>query len=586
MIKCAPLGTAEQGECVCFRAHALRSLHPHLNLNIYSDDGSFNITEKMEWIELNNDGEDVYEFYLDTSDMRGLYWYTAGDGVHQLSVYDKNIAPPDWYGKGVTYHIFVDRFNRGSKEPLDSDPDFCVHHNTEDIPLYHNDDINSDIFGGDLEGVRQKLPYLKSLGVKTLYLSPIFEAWSNHKYNTADFSKIDSHFGNDEDLKKLCASAKRQGMRVILDGVFNHVGSDSIYFNREGRYDTVGAYQSCDSPYRSWFNFYNDTYESWWGILTLPQVRENEESYKAHIGEIASHWMDCGISGWRLDVADELPDEFIAHLYNVVKSKKEDALVIGEVWEDASNKIAYSVRRKYFTERELDGVMNYPIKEAILGFVSGWMSAENSANIMRTIAIHYPKKVLHSLMNHIGTHDTVRALTALARPDVGGMSRDAQAYFKLSEDEIKIGKTRLMRAATLQYSYPGSPTIYYGDEVGAQGGADPFNRGYYPWGKEDMELCEFYKKLGFLKNKSKAMQSGDFSVEVQDEALITERTDKKQRVIFCAANGAKKLYLKSDTELFDVLNNKKYRSHFGYVIVNVPNEGYLILSNDKKLICK
>ncbi len=586
MIKFAPLGTAEQGECVCFRAHALRSTHPYLYLSVYSDDRSFNITEKMEWIELLDNGEDVYEFCLDTSDMRGLYWYTAGEEVYQLSIYDKNIAPPEWYGKGVTYHIFVDRFNRGSTKPLDSDPDFRVHHNTEEIPDYLPNEINGDIFGGDLAGIRKKLPYLKSLGVKTLYLSPIFEAWSNHKYNTADFSKIDSHFGTDADLKKLCNSAKRHGMRVILDGVFNHVGSDSIYFNREGRYDTIGAYQSEESPYRSWFNFYDGTYESWWGILTLPQVRENEESYKAHIAEIARHWMDCGISGWRLDVADELPDEFIAHLYDVVKSKKNDALIIGEVWEDASNKIAYNTRRKYFTERELDGVMNYPIKDAILGFVSGSMSAEDSADIMRTIALHYPKKVLHSLMNHIGTHDTVRALTALARPDIKDMTREQQAHFRLNEDEIKLGKARLMRAATLQYSYPGSPTIYYGDEVGMQGGADPFNRAYYPWGKEDNELCEFYKKLGQLKNNSTAMQYGDFAVEVQDDVLICERQDEKQRVLFCVANGEKKLYLKSECGLIDVLNGKKYRAHFGYVVASIPDTGFLILSNDKELLCK
>lgn len=586
MIKFAPLGTAEQGECVCFMAHALRCLHPCVYLNIYSDDGSFNINEKMEWIELNDNGEDVYEFKLDTSDMRGLYWYTAGEERHQLSIYDKNISPPDWYGKGVTYHIFVDRFNRGSSKPLIDDPDFYVHQNKDEVPHYRNSDINGDIYGGDLEGIRLKLPYLKSLGVKTLYLSPIFEAWSNHKYNTADFSKIDSHFGNDEDLKKLCASAKRQGMRVILDGVFNHVGSDSIYFNREGRYDSVGAYQSVDSPYRSWFNFFDNTYESWWGILTLPQVRENEESYKAHIGKIAEHWMDCGISGWRLDVADELPDEFIAHLYEVVKAKKSDALIIGEVWEDASNKIAYDVRRTYFTERELDGVMNYPIKDAILNFVSGLQSAETAANTMRVIALHYPKKVLNSLMNHIGTHDTVRALTYLARPDINNLSREQQAGFKLSDEELSLGKARLKRAAVLQYSYPGSPTIFYGDEVGMQGGADPFNRAYYPWGKEDKVLCDFYKKLGWLKNNSLAMQQGDFAVEAQDGALITSRFEKNQRVLFCVSGRDSEICIKSDCDLYDLLTGEKYRCNSGEVALTLPSDGYLILSNDKKLICK
>ncbi len=577
MIYFEPLGVAEQGEIVDFIACANRTEHSCPVLHISSDDGSFEINKKMIWLELNEKGEDVYIFSLDTTKLSGLYWYSAGDDVYQLSVCKRGIVHPTWYSEGVTYHIFVDRFNRVC-ENLCHDENFYIHKSTDELPHWEPEKINRDIYGGNLIGIIEKIPYLNSLGVTAIYLSPIFEAWSNHKYNTADFDKIDKHYGNEEDFKKLCKIATDYGIRVILDGVFNHVGSDSVYFNKNLRYKNLGAYQGERSEYYKWFNFTGDgKYDSWWGIDSLPAVNENEESYKNHISHILKKWLKYGASGWRLDVVDELPNEFVSHINCIVKEEKADAIIIGEVWEDASNKIAYSVRRKYFTEPQLDGVMNYPLREAIIGYISGKISAKETVKIMNMIAHHYPQKVLNCLMNHIGTHDTARILTVLARPDVIFMSREEQSRISLNKAEIKLAVERLKRASVLQYSYPGSPCIYYGDEVGLQGGADPFNRSYFPWGNENKEILEHYKKLGYLKINSKALKNGSFMAETQGECIIIHREFEDEKVVVIVSNDVNPVYIKIESDLYNAFTREKYRAHFGRCILKIPNDGYLIL---------
>lgn len=577
MIYFKPQGVAEQGEQVVFTAYADRTEHSEVILRILSDDGNFKRIEKMKWIELNERGEDVYVFSLDTKNLSGLYWYDAGEEVYQLSVCKKRITHPSWYAEGVTYHIFVDRFNRKGDE-LRGDTDFYVHIQKEELPHWESDRINYDIYGGNLNGICEKLSYLNSLGVKTIYLSPIFEAWSNHKYNTANFNKIDEHFGSEEDFRNLCKSAEEYGMKIILDGVFNHVGSDSIYFNKNNRYKTLGAYQGEASEYYKWFSFTGDNkYDSWWGIDTLPAINETEESYKNYISHILKKWLKNGASGWRLDVVDELPDEFVLLINQAIKEEKTDALIIGEVWEDASNKIAYSVRRKYFTEPQLDGVMNYPLREAIILFVTGKISASDTAKTMNTLALHYPKEVLNCLMNHIGTHDTPRILSVLARPDISCKSRAEQAKIKLDLDATKKAVTLLKKASVLQYAYPGSPCIYYGDEVGAQGGADPFNRAYFPWGKENEEVLKHYRDLGYLKTNLKALKYGDFSAKAQGESIILLRRFEDEKVIIIVSNEKIKVCIDIENDLYDVFTGEKYRAHFGKCIIDIPECGYLIL---------
>ena len=299
----------------------------------------------------------------------------------QLTVYEDR-PTPDWFGRGVTYQIFPDRFCRLTRpDPRGLLGERTVHDNWDDMPRLGPDPVtgrwNNDFFGGSLRGIREKLDYLQSLSVTTLYLNPIFYAASSHRYDTADYRMVDPLLGTEEDLRDLCAEAKKRGMHVILDGVFNHTGDDSRYFNRHGFFDTPGAYQSKDSPWFDWFCFrrWPEQYDAWWGIHTLPAVNESAPSYRDFIirGEdsVIRRWLRCGADGWRLDVADELPDDFIAELRQAMDAEKPDCLLLGEVWEDGSNKIAYDRRRKYLLGRETHGLMNYPFRTAALDWLCG-----------------------------------------------------------------------------------------------------------------------------------------------------------------------------------------------------------------------
>ncbi|MBQ3055293.1 MAG: glycoside hydrolase family 13 protein [Oscillospiraceae bacterium] len=532
-----PHGAVCTGTQVVIRVSLLRTALHSPSIWLRYEAQSREMTLPLVWEKLDC-GYDVYSCVVDTADATGLIWCRitaldfAGGCVNvgetfQITVYAPGYETPEWYAKGVTYHAFVDRFCRGGA-PLVSDPDYIVHQSVEETPVFLPDENgivrNNDIYGGNLQGIIEKLDYLNSLGVRTIYLSPIFEAWSNHKYNTADYHRIDPHFGNESDLEELCSRAKEYGMRVILDGVFNHTGSDSVYFNREGRYDSVGAFQSETSPYRQWYSFFEGGYESWWGIDTLPSINEQTPSYLDFIIEnecsVIAKWMQCGISGWRLDVADELPDEFLAALRHRVRKLNQDAVVIGEVWEDASNKIAYSKRRPYFTEHELDGVMNYPLKDGILAFLNGGIGGIELGRNLEVLLDHYPKESQRCLMNLIGTHDTARALTVLGSPQHLYADKAFKAEFRMSEAERALAIKKLKLAVCLQYVFPGSPSIYYGDEVGMEGFEDPLNRRFYPWGKEDRELLKFYQMMGKIKCEQESLHNGKFCVLCAEHDFI------------------------------------------------------------------
>ena len=433
----------------------------------------------------------------------------------QLTVYEETYTP-SWFGEGVTYQIFPDRYCRLElPDPSGLVGDRWVHENWDDDPSWRPEGgeiRNRDFFGGSLAGVTAHLDDLAALGVSTLYFCPIFESASNHRYNTADYTKIDPMLGTEEDFRELCAKAKEKGIRILLDGVFNHTGSQSVYFNADGFYPSLGAAQSKDSPYYDWFQFseWPGSYDAWWGISTLPNVREDCPDYVNYIiqGEcsVVKRWLRAGASGWRLDVADELPDEFIEKLRAAVEETDPDALVLGEVWEDASNKISYSRRRKYFQGRELHGVMNYPFRTALLNYLLDG-PAEDFKEAMETIRENYPPATFYSAMNFLGTHDTPRVLTVL-----GGVplpeGRDAQSTFRLSQHQREAGLERLHVAAAILFTFPGSPMIYYGDETGMEGAADPFNRKTYPWGREDRSLLAWFRWLGQLRKKRPSLRRG------------------------------------------------------------------------------
>ena len=421
--------------------------------------------------------------------------------LFQLTVYSSNFTTPDFIKGGVMYQIFPDRFCKSGKEHKNVPKDRIIRNDWGGMPYYRPDQNghvwNNDYFGGDLEGIRSKLPYLAELGITCIYLNPIFEAHENHRYNTADYMKIDPMLGTNEDFKRLCSHAAEMGIDIILDGVLSHTGADSIYFNKFNRYDSVGAYNSQDSEYSSWYTFYEfpDKYESWWGIDTLPNVNENDEKYTNFIcgdGGVIDYWLEQGAAGFRLDVADELPDEFLDNLNKCVKKHGNSKLIIGEVWEDASNKESYGVKRRYLLGSQLDSVMNYPFREAILNYVKGGSVFDFKIQVM-SILENYPKPAIDVLMNFVSTHDTERAINNLGGETCVGKSKDWMSERRLTEEEYNLGKARLKCAMVLQFFLPGVPCIYYGDESGMQGYKDPFNRQCYNWGSEDKELIKFTK---------------------------------------------------------------------------------------------
>ena len=534
-----------------------------------------------------------YHFEYDTS------WgtsriYHAGNGLAaikgdgedwQLTVYDKNFHTPEWLRGGIIYQIFPDRFASSGTKKQNVPSDRVLRTDRDGdpywIPTAEGKVLNNDYFGGDLNGIEQKLGYLKSLGVTCIYLNPIFEAQSNHRYDTADYEKIDSMLGTEKDFKSLCESAKKLGIRIMLDGVFSHTGDDSRYFNRYSRYDSLGAYQSKKSPYYGWYKFnkWPDDYESWWGIEILPEVNEDNSDFIEYItgkNGIARKWLKLGASGWRLDVADELPDEFLDEFRKAVKEEKADGLVLGEVWEDASNKSSYGKLRRYLLGKQLDSVMNYPFAGAVIDFIRD-ANAELFASRVMSIVENYPKEVLDVLMNHLSTHDTMRAITALAGESCAYRDRKWQSTHSLDEKEYHYGMKLLMAASAMQFALPGVPTIYYGDEAGMQGYKDPFNRRCYPWSKENGELVEWYKKLGKIRNENRVFKDGrfEFLSAVAGCVAFSRKNDDEAILVISNSNPHPiTYYVKSEwCDAHDLLGNGKVAAN----MVDIEEKSTVIL---------
>ncbi len=502
-----------------------------------------NITEGLYWYSFRYTSDYGEFFVTKTETSLGI---VSGEGAWwQQTVYTKEFKTPDWLDGGIIYQIFPDRFYNSGKEKKDVPTDRYICENWEKQPEFRQPkgeklQLGNDYYGGDLKGIEEKLDYIASLGVNCIYLNPIFEAHSNHRYNTADYLKIDSILGEEKDLCSLISAAKKRDINIILDGVFSHTGDDSIYFNRCGRYSYDGAAQTKDSPYFSWYNFreFPNKYAAWWGIESLPETNENDPSFSDFIaGEngVIRYWLKKGIKGWRLDVADELPDEFLDKIRLAVKTEGEDNFLLGEVWEDATNKISYGARRRFLRGKQLDSVMNYPFANAIVDFVKG-ADSSSLMNCVLDITENYPPEALKLLMNHIGTHDTPRILTRLGTDNRFDGDRQSQSQFVLSEEEYKKAVTLLKLAAVLQYTLPGVPSLYYGDEAGIQGFGDPFCRATYPWGNENAELLEFYKALGTLRRNSAAFCSGEFIPVCSNGGLIAYIRKNEKGKAFIAIN--------------------------------------------------
>ena len=518
--------------------------------------GDETVTVPMPWVGTQL-GVDAFSGTLDTGDYVGLVWYSfvlegldgrkEELGEYQLTVYDKDERVPGWFGEGMSYQIFPDRFFRTRvPDPAGLVGERTVHQSWDQEPEYRPNETgevrNRDFFGGDLSGITQKLDYLQSMGVETVYLCPVFEAAENHRYGTADYSRIDPMLGTNEDFKTLCDELHKRGMRLMLDGVFNHTGFVSRYFNGDGFYPEPGACQSEDSPYRSWFQFKNwpEEYESWWGIYSLPAVNENDPAYREFIfggkDSVVRRWLRAGADGWRLDVADELPDDFVHGIHQAARAEKPDAVVIGEVWEDGTTKIAYDVRRKHLLGGHCDGLMNYPFRTALLDYLQG-RGAQQFVERMETLRENYPPFAFYSAMNALGTHDTLRVLTLLG---AGGTYTDRtkewRAAHRLTPYERQFGKELLKVGAAVLFCFPGSPTVYYGDEAGMEGFEDPFNRRTFPWGREDKELTGWFAQLGSLRKKSSALRRGDLCWLAGEGGLLAFTRCTGRETVLCACN--------------------------------------------------
>ncbi|MBE6543011.1 MAG: glycoside hydrolase family 13 protein [Ruminococcaceae bacterium] len=527
-------------------------------------------------------GVGLYHFHYQIIDTCGKMYFYVYDGeidglllehsynIEQFSflVYSSSYKTPDRFKGGIMYQIFPDRFLRSGKVNAERE-DSVVYEDWENgIPEYAKYPggslKNNTFFCGDLYGVAEKLDYLLSLGVDIIYLNPIFKAYSNHRYDTGDYMQIDELLGGEEAFKELISQCKKRNIKIILDGVFNHTGDNSIYFNKYGKYGDGGAYRSKKSEYYNWYSFsvWNKKYESWWGIDILPRVKSDEPSYREFInGEngVVRKYLKMGVDGWRLDVADELSDDFIVNLRKAAKAEKEDSIVYGEVWEDASTKISYGKERKYLQGFELDSVMNYPIKNAITSYlISG--NSDIIYKAAEKIYSHYPKPTVDVLMNMLGTHDTPRILTVLAGMPDDGMPNDYKAKSRLSSEQRSIAKKRLTLAICLIMTLPGIPSIYYGDEAGMEGYGDPFNRFPYPWGKEDMDILGSYRRFAAARLSSDVYKDGKYRCLVHENSVFAFERYNSNASAVTVVNGGSGIYtMKLEKEYTSLLTGIKYK---------------------------
>jgi len=581
-----PFGAVRTDRKLTFRLSVSRRMAPREVTLVWGRENEPLKEYRMDWVA-SEKGRDTYRVILPLME-QGLYQYffklyTAvsqalcgapgvdenGEGIlcydrcnpFTVTVYDAAFQPPKWFGEGVTYQIFPDRFASSGEIP--DLPGRRIIKNRLEMPCRKeepNGDVKNNYFyGGNLQGIIEKLDYLESLGVRTIYLNPIFSSESNHRYDTADYMRIDPLLGTEEDFEELCRKAKEHHIRIMLDGVFNHTGNNSIYFNQNHSYPGKGASQGKESPYYTWYRFkqFPDEYECWWGIKILPAVNENEPSFRNFIyggkDSVVRKWLRAGASAWRLDVADELPDDFIQGIRKAMREEKKDAFLLGEVWEDASLKIAYGKRREYFQGSELDGVMNYPFRNAVLSFLLE-KKAEDYQKTVESIEENYPYPALRSLMNLLGTHDTPRILTVLGAEKNLPENAEARAKYRLSEKERKTAEKRLKIASMLLFTHIGSPTVYYGDECGMQGLEDPCNRAWFV--KESEELLDWYRKLSQVRSENSLFSHRHATViEANGSRLCLNWNDKL--ALFCNAGESPEEF-KLNAEALDLMTGERY----------------------------
>ncbi|HSN42517.1 MAG TPA: alpha-amylase family glycosyl hydrolase, partial [Propionibacteriaceae bacterium] len=529
------------------------------------------------------DGTDTVYYADDTTALDGGLGEASDDQLDQswaLMLSVPNFTAPSWAKDAIVYQIFPDRFRNGRSnddpdtgDPRYNDPvlsmdwgmdpeGYCRNYagaTAASCPWRWDEPVEGttseveqprgrDYFGGDLKGVDQQLAYLKSIGINTIYLNPIFDAGSNHSYDTQDYRKIDPAFGTSKDFDNLVKHARQLGMRLVLDGVFNHMSSDSPFFDRYERYTTVGACESMTSPWRSWFTFTPQaggpcagpegentmTYTGWFGFDSIPVLTKTNAEVQQYFltapDAIAKLWLKAGAAGWRLDVSGDasFPAEYWTKFRTVTKQVKPDSLSISETWQKDS-----TLLRSLRGDR-LDSTMNYRLRDAVLGLLApqsfdskGFadsgrkITASEFVNRLASVREDYPDAAYYSLMNLLDSHDTERLLWTLT-DGANNASRDVPG----ADD-----KARLRMAALIQFTQAGMPTVYYGDEVGMTGADDPDDRRTYPWidrgGQPDTALRTWYSGLAKARSEDAALTTGDFRVLLADDAAGTVAYGRK-----------------------------------------------------------
>lgn len=521
----------------------------------------------------------------------GLYWYhfifETEEGIirkdkdgfgYQLTVFDEDYQTPDDVKGGVIYHAFVDRFAKGKDKNAVFKKNGVLKEWNDPLTICDPDGVYraNDFYGGNFQGIIDKLDYLQELGVTMLYLSPIFKSASTHRYDTGNYLEVDELLGTESKFKELIKAAKAHGIDIMLDGVFNHTGADSIYFNKFGTYDSIGAYQSMQSPYFNWYTFYDfpDNYHCWWGVTVCPTIKPTPNGFRDlitnPINGVISKWTAMGVKAWRLDVVDELAEDFVKSIRKAIKRRGEDKLLIGEVWEDASNKIAYDTRRHYFQGEELDGVMNYVYKNAILAYTLGG-STKDFKNAIYELVENYPKQSLDCSMNLIGTHDTVRALTILGGVAVENYTPYEKLTYKLPLETYNEAVKKLKIASAVEFLLPGIPSIYYGDEIGMQGFEDPLNREPMRWDDINEEVHAHYVALGKIRKDYRQEIIGSIEIE-DDDILVLKRKAKKTLTLIANTCDYRRSYL-LEKDTIDLLSGKRLKK--GRLLID-PNTVHII----------
>lgn len=463
----------------------------------------------------------------------------------RLSVFKPDFQVPAWAADAVYYFVFPERFRNGDpgNDPQPGqrryqDQAIERHARWNEAPFKPGSGdgsdkvFNNDFFGGDLAGIIDKLDYIRALGANAVYMTPVFTAPSNHKYDTADFKQIDPAFGNNAEFTRLTQEAARRGIRVVPDASLNHVGSDSVYFDRYGNHSTgpdgrpnVGAFANAriraDSPWASWFTFDatqttpQRQYRGWAGEPDLPELNKAAPGWR-HFAygapdSITRTWLQRGAAGWRMDVAPFVPDDFWREWRSVVKQTDPNAITIAETWHDASRHLLGDM---------FDSTMNYIFRNVVLDYAAGG-PASAAVKPLELLREQYPPQALHALMNLLSSHDVPRALHQLGDTRLPGPAVDATT--------VARARQRLRLATLLQMSYPGAPAVYYGDEVGLTGGADPYNRAPYPWadqgGQPDMALHADVTRMVAMRHAHPVLRRGALlaPLHADDAVLVLAR---------------------------------------------------------------